>query len=246
MKEYTLAYSESAGGWTSFYSYYPEMMIGMNSHMYSFKDGNLYKHSDSETRNTFYGEFEASTITAVINEAPSDVKTFKTIVLESTDSWSATFETDLETGYIDESWFSLKEGDYFAYIRNNETNLSSRESQGVGSVSVVTIVSPTETTLTFTFNVGSMVSVGDLIYNAQSGTPILIGTITGVDGTIITVDTTGGVDVPLNGNYIMYGRNSIAESSGLRGYYMQYKLENESSEFVEIYGIGSSLFKSYP
>lgn len=242
----TLAYSEAAGGWTSFYSYYPEMMIGMNSHLYSFKNGNLYKHNTNVQRNTFYGFFTPSTITAVINESPSDVKTFKTIALESTDSWNATFETDLETGYVDSTWFSLKEGDYFAYIRNNQDNLASRASQGIGSVSTVTIVSPTITTLEFTFSLGSMLSVNDAVYNASTGAPVFIGNIVSVSDTIIEINTTGALGVAVDTNYIMYGRNTIAESTGLRGYYMQYKLENESSEFVEIYGIGSSLFKSYP
>ena len=65
--EYTLAYSESVKGWTSFYSYMPEVMIGMNSHLYSFKNGNLYQHSVNDNRNNFYGVDYPSTITAVIN-----------------------------------------------------------------------------------------------------------------------------------------------------------------------------------
>ena len=54
MAEYTLTYDEQIKGWVSFYSYIPEKMIGMNQFLYSFKNGNLYKHNSNETRNNFY------------------------------------------------------------------------------------------------------------------------------------------------------------------------------------------------
>ena len=39
----TLSYSDGSKGWPSFYTYYPDYMIGMNSFFYSFKGGNLYQ-----------------------------------------------------------------------------------------------------------------------------------------------------------------------------------------------------------
>lgn len=244
--EYTLAYSDSVKGWTSFYSYIPEIMIGMNSHMYSFKKGELYKHSSNETRNLFYDTNYPSTITAVINDSPSEVKNFKTLSLESNAPWTATMNTDLETGDIDKTLFSLKEGDYFGYIRNNVNNLSSRASQGLGNVDFVLVSSPSISILTFPFKISSMVSVGDFVYNAQSGEPVYAGYITAINNNDITINTTSSLGSILDGNYVMYGRNSVAESSGLRGYYMQYTLENNLGSFVELFGIGCSLFKSYP
>lgn len=243
MEYNTLAYSDSVQGWTSFYSYLPEIMIGMNSHMYSFKNGNLYKHSANEQRNVFYGTTGSSTITGVINDSPSEIKNFKTVSLESNDSWSATMKTDLETGIIESDWFSLKEGDYFGYIRSNENNMASRASQGLGSVGSVTLGGAL---LTFPFKIGSMASVGDYVYNAQSGEPLYAGVITLINEYDITINTSGALSTIIDGDYVMYGRDSESESSGIRGYYMQYKLENTSNSFVEIYGVGSSLFKSYP
>lgn len=244
--DYTLAYSEGVQGWTSFYSYKPEMMIGMNSYLYSFKNGELYRHSVNDRRNNFYGQDNPSTITAVINDEPTAVKNFKTISLEGNDSWDAELKTDLSTGFIDSTWFSLKEGNYFGYIRNNSVNLSSRASQGIGSVNTVTIQSSTQSTLSFTFDVGTMISLNDSVFNAESGVPVFIGTVISVSGFDVIINTTGADGAASNGNYIMYGRNPIAESSGLRGYYMEYKLENNSIDFVELFGIDSSLFKSYP
>jgi len=54
MTDYTLTYSEGAKGWTSFFSYYPDFMIGMNQFFYSFAGGNLYRHNTNEARNKFY------------------------------------------------------------------------------------------------------------------------------------------------------------------------------------------------
>ena len=79
MPNYTLTYSPSAEGWVSFYSYNPDMMIGMNNYFYTFKGGNLYRHNTNEQRNTFYGAYTASTVTSVFNESPLVNKLFKTI-----------------------------------------------------------------------------------------------------------------------------------------------------------------------
>ena len=44
-ENYTLTYSESVKGWPSFYSYYPDFILGMNQYLYTFKGGNLYRHN---------------------------------------------------------------------------------------------------------------------------------------------------------------------------------------------------------
>ena len=94
---YTLTYSESTQGFPSFYSYFPDMMIGMNNYLYSFKGGDLYRHNTNETRNNYYGVQYNSTITSVINESPLENKIFKTISLESDAAWSGTFISDQQT-----------------------------------------------------------------------------------------------------------------------------------------------------
>ena len=44
-QEETLTFDDGVKGWTSFYSYIPDFMIGMNNYFYSFKNGNLYRHN---------------------------------------------------------------------------------------------------------------------------------------------------------------------------------------------------------
>ena len=123
-QEYTLTYSESAGGFPSFYSYIPDKIIGMNNYLYTFKQGNLYRHNVNAARNTYYGTYVASSITSVFNAKPLENKLFKTINLESDDAWKTALSTDIQSGAnIDSTFFEKKEGSWYAYIRN----VSSRE-----------------------------------------------------------------------------------------------------------------------
>ena len=246
---YTLAFSEASKGWTSFYSYIPENMIGMNSYFYSFSNGNLYRHNTNERRNNFYGTDYPSKITTVFNAEQGVVKNFNTIALNSDDSWDCSILTDLSTGSIDHTYFELKEGDYFAYIRSNEDtqDLNLRSTQGVGKPVSVNSTVPSLTLVTFNYNMGSIMSVNDMAYRNNLGVPEKLGRIVNISGNTITIDTTVvGGHIPLVNDFIFYFKNSVAESYGVRGYYMQIELENANTSRVEMFSIGSSIFKSLP
>jgi len=247
---YTLTYSESVQGWPSFYSFYPEMMLGMNNYFYSFQGGNLYRHNTGTQRNTYYDALtpDASTITGVINDSPSTVKKFKTISLESTAAWDCTVNSDLESGYIDANWFSLKEGDYYGFIRRNQDDdiFEARSAQGIGSVDTVDSSVTTAVELNFTFTIGSIINVGDKIYRLIGGSPTVVGLITSISGSQIIVDASASGVIPVAGDYLFCVKDNKAESYGTTGYYLRYTLSLASQNFVEIFGIGSSLFKSFP
>lgn len=246
--EKTLAYSNDSQGWTSFFSYIPENMIGMNSYFYSFKNGNLYRHnSDDVDRNNFYNEPYFSSITTVFNAEQGTVKNFNTIALNSDDSWDCTILTDLSTGVIDHSYFVLKEGDYFAYIRSdaNTQDLDLRSTQGIGVPISINSTIPSAVVVTFGYNLGSIITIGADAYKNNAGVPLKLGKITGKTNTTITIDTTGG-NIPLVSDFIFYFQNAVAESYGVRGYYMQIELTNNNTSRVEMFSIGSSIFKSYP
>ena len=89
--ETTVTFSEEVNGWTSFKSFYPEAGLSLSKKYFTIKDAALYKHyvpagnataENAENYNTFYGAFEASTITAVLNAEPSIIKTFNTLNYE--------------------------------------------------------------------------------------------------------------------------------------------------------------------
>ena len=249
MANYTLTYSPMLEGWTSFHSYYPEWMTNMNNFLYTFKSGELWKHNTNATRNSWYGAAsDASKVTIVFNDAPSESKMFKTLACETDSPWKATITTDLNTGVMEASYFELKEGDYFTYIRRNPgtVDLKAMSTQGIGAASVVTLISAGNYRIDFTFNIGSTISVGDTIYIGSGGGLTISGIVTAHNATSVTINMVVGGTVPIAGNFIVFVKNAVAESYGARGYYMEVLLENTSSAAVELFAISSQIFKSYP
>lgn len=251
MASTTVTFSEGAKGWPSFYSYIPDYMIGMNNYFYSFSGGNLYRHNTNQTRNNFYGVQYNSTLKGAFNAEPTTVKLFKTIEIEGDSAWGVTATTNLSTGSISSAFFEPKEGRFYAYIRSNDNTIDPqlRNVNGIGSVTTVDSSTPTATTLTYPvgFKFSSMISVGDLAYKNNAGALALLGEIKGVSNNIITIDTTiTGGSAPVNGDFILSVKNSVAESYGVRGYYMEFELTNTLTTATELFSVGSSVFKSFP
>lgn len=237
----TISYSPSSEGWSSRWSYTPDWMIGLNSNFYSWKDGNLYQHDTNTRRNNFYGVDHGSSITTIFNQQPLDTKLFKTVALDSTVPWTTTVNSDLEVGGIDQGYYQDKEGGWFAYIRrdNNIVDTRSLSTQGVGSLGSIA-----SNVLTFSFKIGTTISVGDLLYKVIGGILIPIGSVD--IHTVNTITVSGLVDAPSPGDLIVFTKNSMAESYGVRGYFMEIKLENSSVDDVELFSISSTVFKSNP
>lgn len=250
MAEVTLSYSPAVKGWPSFYSFIPEYTQGMNNYLYTFNNGQLYRHNTNPLRNNFYGVQYNTTIKSVFNKGPLENKLFKTLILESDAPWSATLATDLpQVGSIADTYFEKKEGNYFAFIRFLETdiNLLMRYANGIADVATVDATTPAATTLTFasSVNIGSIISIGDMLY--YGSTPSLGGVVTGVSGQVITIDTTiAGASAPSNGDFILYVKNTVAESHGVMGHYCEYELTNTSTSKVELFSVGSESMKSFP
>lgn len=257
-ENYTLSYSESVKGWPGFFTFYPEFMIGMNQYLYTFKNGALYRHNTNETRNNYYGEQFNSQITGVINKSPLEVKLFKTLELESDSQWTASLVSDLQVGNIDAEYFQEKEGSYFSFIRaNEEIDFKMRSVNGLGVVQSVQ-TNGTTSVVSFSVDVGSIPSIGDLVFrtilipipntNPQqytANTTERIGTITNINGLQITIDTTT-FSTPVTNNFLISVKDPIAESHGIRGYYMEFTLENTDTTATELFAVSSDIFKSYP
>jgi len=250
MAEITLSYSPAVKGWPSFYSFIPEYTQGMNNYLYTFNNGQLYRHNTNTLRNNFYGVQYNTTIKSVFNKGPLENKLFKTLILESDAPWSATLATDLpQVGSIADTYFEKKEGNYFAFIRFLETdiNLLMRYANGIANVTTVDATTPAATTLTFasSVNIGSIISIGDMVY--YGSTPSLGGVVTALNGQVVTIDTTiTGASAPSNGDFILYVKNTVAESHGVMGHYCEYELTNTSTSKVELFSVGSESMKSFP
>ena len=263
----TVTYEPRAKGWTSFHSYTPQWMIGMNNVFYTFHQGKPWQHYLNTTRNSYYGSASYnSTVTLVFNDAPTEVKMFKTIELEGNQSWKAEMTSDLHSGLIEAAYFIPKEGVFYTNARRTvetgtDVDLSQISTQGIGGCTGV-ISAPPLLTLQFTLPApeiinplvnpwGPAATTGDVAYYRPAGAPttfVELGPITAIDRTSSpqTISVNPAAAVPLIGDFIFAVKNSVAESYGLRGHYNEVKLTNTSSDFVELFAVGSEIFKSYP
>jgi len=276
MPNYTLTYDEGVQGFPSFYSYYPDWMIGMNQYFYTFKGGNIYRHNVNESRNTFYSQwwtqvgtaseaFKPSTMESVFNVSPLENKLFKTLNLEGDDAWAATLKTDIQdSGFVDYSYFEKKEQSWFAFVRNKGLGStpaalpenSLRSLNGIGNSTTVNIVSGAATiNFATTIQIGNILSVDDFFYFlSSSNVPVYAGNVTainvdlrgGVNNVVISTSPAGTTPIPSNVETFLFIKNSVAESHGVLGHYAVFDLSYSKNTKVELFAVESEVMKSFP
>jgi hypothetical protein len=154
----TLSFSEESKGWTTFKSFIPEDGVSINNEYYTFKNGNIYKHHSSSTRNNFYGVQFDSSVSVIFNDEPASVKSFMTMNYEGSQARTTSSLTDGEYHNLNnkDGWyvenivtdlqdcknleFIDKEGKWFSYIQGATTTLKNLDEsefsvQGIGVVS---------------------------------------------------------------------------------------------------------------
>ena len=252
----TITYSQGAKGWTSFHSYFPQWLLGMNSSYYSFYKGKPWRHYQNPIRNSYYDSPTfPSIVEFILNEAPLETKMFKTLELEGTDAWTAGLVSDLHIGQINKDYFVQKEGVWFANIRRTQeqgaaSDLSQISAQGIGEYDTFIAVG-TELKINFLTPINPIVSIGDVAFEQNTQTTTLeLGPITEIAGNSITIDPfVNTPSVPWNPpseNVIFAVKNAVAESYGLRGHYAKVYLTNINPDEAELFAVSSSIFKSYP
>ena len=183
----TITFNEGVNGWSSFKSFVPENGISLSKKYFTFKNGALWQHyvpklqnqvgafnsdgffidystQEADNYNVFYDTPSYSSITSVINQGPSTVKTFNTInyegsqanviqpisesevTVDNANAWvsqdnilgwkCSEIKTDLDVGSVIE--FIKKEGKWFNYIKGlNQGQIldtSKFSVQGVGII----------------------------------------------------------------------------------------------------------------
>jgi hypothetical protein len=274
MSNYTITYSDSLKGWTSFHSYDPQWMAGLNNDFYTFKDGKVWKHHSNETRNNYYGQQYNSVVRTILNTEPDVVKMFKTIKLKGTGdtAWSAQVLSDLNSGAIPLAGYEKKEGNWYGYVRRNENDLDLKylSTQGMGLVAGTGTIGEYVQINIFgdvTAGISSKTATptprdnGDLLFAAtvSGGTITAVGAKLGQVQSIVYTPSTnittiemvkhplaaGAPTPPVIGSYLIAAKNSTAESYGLRGVYMDVTLTNAETDHTELFSISSEVFKSY-
>lgn len=232
-------YSDDKKGWTSFYQFVPEKIIGINNRLYTFKNGQLWLHnSENVPRMNFYGVQYTAKVTTILNDDPLNDKIYKTLVTSSNSPWSVTLKTNLTTGTLSASEFNRKESRYYAYLRQNEdiTNLKGNAVQGVGNLQ-----SFNGNILSFN-SVSEVISIGNSLYQVVLGQKQLIGEIENFTSTTITVVSIQNTPVP--SSFCFSLKDTRIEGGNIRGYYLEVTLENTDTEFAELFAVESNIVQS--
>jgi hypothetical protein len=248
----TISFDEKNNGWTSFWSYKPEWMSRLGNNFYSFKCGQLFRHhSEVASKNLFYDNNASlvnydSYVEFAFNQDPSDVKHFKTMSLESSDSnWDVEIISNLDSGYIDNTHFQTREGEYYAYIRRNEEDLldfSHISVQGLG-----TPISRSGNTYTFS-SLPSFLSEEDCLYfvKTSDGSVVKVGRLVSFNQSqLTTVVPNPSITIENNAFYFI-AKNSEAESFGIKGYFAKVKVKSTGvGTPQDLYSVNSQVFKSF-
>lgn len=247
MEKKTITFDEKVKGWTSFHSYNPDFMVGMNNGFYSFKDGNLYVHDSANVpRNTFYGEQFPSKISVMVNDSPQEIKELQAMSLEGNSSWNALITAfksnvdDATISTISEVEFVKKEGIWFAYARRNEdtNSFDSKSTYGVGVITAINV-----NTLTIQGGSSSLTSTDAVIKGSDLS---VIGSVvshtTSAGFTQMTCDSVVGLSV---GDFIVCQKNSRVEGGNLRGYTVRVDLDVTKDTKVELFAVNSEMIKSF-
>ena len=257
LSAFTIAYGTNDKAWTTRYSFTPESIVSLNSNMYTFKSGKIYKHSEDADRNTYYGGAVAESIVeAVSNRAPSAIKSFESLSLEGDATWQVVATTTNQTATLAGTVYNPdtapsgvwteKEGFYYASIHGDTTSHGS------------SITSVTSTSEIFALgNVASDVVGGNSITfdSAINTMPFPLGstaTVYKLNGSQLdslsvyplsitaekTLTLSGNVTVS-DGDLLVVVGNSSIEGDQIRDYYIQLKLTKTTSSPIELYAINT-------
>lgn len=254
---FTIAYGTNDKAWTTRYSFTPESIVSLNSDMYTFKSGKIYKHSEDADRNTYYGGAVAESIVeSVSNREPSAIKSFESLSLEGDATWQVVATTTNQTATLAGTVYdpdtapsgvwTEKEGFYYASIHGDTTSHGS------------SITSVTSTSEIFSLgNVASDVVGGNSITfdSAINTMPFPLGstaTVYKLNGSQLdslsvyplsitaekTLTVSGNVTVS-DGDLLVVVGNSSIEGDQIRDYYIQLKLTKTTSSPIELFAINT-------
>jgi hypothetical protein len=132
----TVSFKENVRGWVSFKTFIPDESLSCANEYYTIKNGNLWLHHvESVERNKFYNFSNNSSITVLLNDSPSTVKSFNTLNYEGSQAriqQSTKIKQEELSGYqrygtstlefTDGEYYNLngKNGWYVEYIKTDQ------------------------------------------------------------------------------------------------------------------------------
>jgi len=256
----TVSFKENVKGWVGFKSFIPEHALSMASDYYSLVSGKLYKHHNEHAdRNNFYGVGYNSSVNVLFNDSPSVIKTFHTLNYEGSESksdtkagwFSTSIQTDKQEGNILE--FIEKEGKWFNYIKGidsdeiKDLNTADFNVQGIGALESI-VISSGANVMSFNKDINFSLQKGDTIYYKQTASDEIVryGEVVEIQNKAATVDESvfGSPTDPSVDAFIFFAKNHTVNTSSLLGYYADVKFENNSTDKIELFSIGSEVSES--
>ena len=233
----TWTFSDDAQGFLGKQSFDPDSMLKVNNEFLSFKGADVYKHNIG-AYNNFYGTPNSSYFEFNFNEEPSTRKIFKNISIEGNMSWDTTLRTEMQNGIIYASDYVNKEEIQYAYIRGNDSlDFSTISVFGLGEVQSI---SGSDYTLS---EIPNQLSVGDTIHIA---TGAVFGTVSAIGSDFVTISVVPGLPFVVGvGTFLLASKPSNIETSGIRGYYMNCRMELNTTGYAEVFAVNSEVAKSF-
>ena len=88
-------------------------------------------------------------------------------------------------------------------------------------------------------------NVGDTIYFLRGDTVKKLGECIAItqDSDFFSITTSVGtrMETPDNGDFIFFGKNSVVGSSGVKGYYAEIEMKNNSTDGIELFSVTSNM-----
>jgi len=255
---FTIAYDVRSNFWSTRYSYIAEQITGLSDRLYTFKNGDIYEHEPTATRNTFYGVTGDSVVEVVSNFNPSMVKIYEAVSLEGNNSaWSVDISNTDQSSALATSTWEEKEGFYYAPIHQDSKNT-------VSYTATADITSVSGTSEIFGLGVVDSVATDTITFkNAINNMSFPLGNSTA----LFKYDTANNKFVPLvlfassisgekkltcNGtvsglaqdDQVVLIGNSPIEGDSLRDYYLKAKFSNSTTTPHELYAVNFIYSKS--
>jgi len=252
----SVAFKEKVNGWTTTMSYIPEAGISLNNEYYTFKNGEMWEHSN-ETRSNFYTVQHDSTVTPIINDAPTSVKNFKTLSYEGTAGWTAEIKTDQQDGAVT-NW-QKREGSFYNFIKGiastwdydtQKGTLDTQETsvQGIGTILAFGAAGGKFTiTIKGAINDSLQIIPSDKIYylNVTDNKIEEVGACTAIVGPVLTITPVGALNTdPSNGDFLFFAKDNVVNTSGIIGYFAETKMRTQDSTKEELFAVTAEVFIS--
>ena len=123
-------------------------------------------------------------------------------------------------------------------------DLKEFSTQGLGQV---LSHAPGSTTIVVNGELNVSLQPGDVVYSNDPGNTLrVIGTVLEANRQNNSIRFTGAIPgtAPVNGDFLLFGKDSQVNTSGLLGYYGEAVLSTSSSDKKELFAVNSEIFIS--